>query len=135
MSDKVKPQAQEMSRDQLVRANFEAYRDLQWAKNLEPKFEQYDLNAEGIRHFRKEWNAHTEENDWAWWQKRVKNESDGKLKAEIAECLAEIKAIEACRPVLGPIEAVGRAFLKILNGDNGQPLAEPTQTEIRTRER
>ena len=61
MSDSLKGGAEkrEMSRDQLVRANFDAYSDLEWVKNLEPKFRQYHLDAEALRHYREAWNAHT----------------------------------------------------------------------------
>jgi len=135
MNDKVKTQTQEMSRDQLVRANFEAYRDLEWAKNMEPKFRRYDVNAEGMRHFRNEWNAHTEENDWTWWRKRVETQPDQQLKAEIAECMEEIKALQMRQSAHEPTQGVGRTFLQILSADDGMPSPEPGQTTIRLKER
>jgi hypothetical protein len=135
MNDKVKAQTQEMSRDQLVRAEFEAYRDLEWAKNLEPKFRRYHLDSEELRHYREAWNARTENRDWEWWQDHVKGWSNEKLMAEINECMQEIKALQMRQSAHEPTQGVGRTFLQILSADDGMPSPEPGQTTIRLKER
>ena len=51
MSDKakaVKP-GEGMTREQLVRAHFDAYSDLAWKEHLEPKFERSGLDADAMR--------------------------------------------------------------------------------------
>jgi hypothetical protein len=44
------------------------------------------------------------------------------------ECIEGIKALEMRQQTLDPIEALGRPYLKILDGDNGQPLTEPAHS-------
>jgi hypothetical protein len=138
MTEKVNPGAQkpEMSREQLVRANFEAYGDLVWAQN-EPKFrEEYHLDPEAMRRYREAWNAHSEKRDWEWWQRRVANQPDTELKAEIAECMAEIKAIERRLPARHQATTDGQTFHDILNraGDGERITPEPALTPTKERE-
>ena len=130
MSDRLKAGAEkrEMSRDQLVRANFDAYADLEWVKNLEPKFRQYHLDAGELQHYRAAWNAHTEKRDWEWWQDHVKGWSNEKLMAEIDECMQEIKAIEMRQGTLDRADTAGRSLKEILNSAAVQPSAEPART-------
>jgi hypothetical protein len=80
-------------RDKLIRANFDAYREHTWLKNLEPKLRAYDLHASEINDFRETWNRETEARDWNRWVEHVKGTPDAKLREEIAECKAEIDAI------------------------------------------
>jgi hypothetical protein len=82
-----------MDRDKLVRAHLDAYSDLTWAKELEPKFRQYNLDEAEMKEHREAWNRHTEARDWQWWLNHVKDTPDAKLREEIAECKAEIAAI------------------------------------------
>jgi hypothetical protein len=81
-----------MDRAELVRANFDAYSDLEWVTYLEPKFRQYDLSAAELKALREAWNRHTEARDWDWWQEHTKGRSDAELRKDIAECRAEITA-------------------------------------------
>jgi hypothetical protein len=136
MTEKVNPGAQkpEMSREQLVRANFEAYGDLVWAQN-EPKFREYHLDPESMRRYREAWNAHTEKRDWEWWQRRVANQPDTELKAEIAECMAEIKAIERRLPARDQADPSRQTFRDILYQTSGPPASDLTQTQTRSKDR
>lgn len=134
MSGKTKP-GEGMSRDQLVRANFDAYSDLAWKEILEPKLLRYDLDPDAMRDYRQQWNAYTEKRDWAWWQDHVAQEPDEQLKAEIAECQEKIETIDKQR---SPHERVyaQSAFQAILNGDalgNDRPL-DLTHAPTKTRE-
>ena len=138
MSDRLRAGAEkrEMSRDELVCAHFDAYSDLEWVKNLEPKFRRYHLDADELRHHREAWYAHTEKRDWEWWQDHVKGCSNEKLMAEIDECMAEIKSLEMRQ--LAPDEAAKtarRSLKEILNSDAVQPSAEPTHTQTKSKER
>jgi hypothetical protein len=65
----------------------------------------------------------------------VKELPRDKIKAELRECIEEIKALEMCNQTLDPIEALGRPYLKILGGDHGQPSAEPAHTQTKSKER
>jgi hypothetical protein len=135
MTDRVKSGAQklEMSREQLVRAHFDAYSDLVWAQSLEPKFTEYDLDPESMLRYRDQWNAHTEKRDWEWWQNHVKNWSNDKLKAEIAECMEEIKALGMRQPGRDQATTGGHTFHDIVNraGDGERSTPEPTLTKGR----
>lgn len=137
MTDKSKPVAakhgKEMSRDELIRAHFDAYSDLVWAKDLEPKFREYDLDADSMRHYREAWNAHTEKRDLDWWQDRVKNSSNDESKAEIAECKEEITALGMLQPGRDQATTGGQTFHDVVNraGDSERGTPEPTLTKGR----
>ena len=72
-------------REQLVRRNFEAYRDLTWIEDLEPKFRERGIGGNELQAFREEWNEHAELRDWPWWQerRRVLRATDSKTKSWI----------------------------------------------------
>jgi hypothetical protein len=89
-----------MDRHTLVRAHFDAYSDLLWATDLEPKFRQYDLSAAELKEYREAWNRHAEARDWDWWQETAKGMSEAELRKEIAECQAEIAALRKEGPGL-----------------------------------
>jgi len=124
----------ELSRHELVRAHFDAYGDLAWAQN-EPKFREYHLDPESMRRYREAWNAHTEKRDWEWWQRRVANQPDTELKAEIAECMAEIKAIERRLPARDQADPSRQTFRDILDQTSGPPASDLTQTQTRSKDR
>ncbi len=87
-----------MDRNQLIRANFNAYRDLTWVKELEPRFRPYRLSAAELKAYRDAWNRYTEARDWAWWLDNAKETSDATLRQEIAACKAEIDALRQQSP-------------------------------------
>jgi hypothetical protein len=107
-----------MTREQLVRAHFDGYRDLIWKEVLEPKFDDYDLNADSMRQYRQQWNAYTEKRDWAWWVQNAARMSNNELKSDIAECHDKIEAIDGRRLPPELRKRVQSAFQEILNGDN-----------------
>src|SRR5437016_11192218 len=53
-------------RDKLIRANFEAYRDLTWVETSEPRLREHGQDKASIEKHRQEWNEHTEREDWPW---------------------------------------------------------------------
>jgi hypothetical protein len=91
-------------REKLIRAHFDAYSDLAWAQELEPRFRPYNLDAATMNGYRDQWNRHTEARDWNWWVEHTKGSSDAKLRKEIAECKAEIEAVRKESP--GPKEGI-----------------------------
>ena len=122
-----------MTRQQLVRAHFDVFSDLAWAKDLEPKFRSCGLSADEMRPYRDQWNAYSEKRDWDWWQNHTKNRSDASLRAEIAERKAAIKALDTSRQASG--NSKHQAFQRILGSQSEQPAAEPTRTHVKTPER
>jgi hypothetical protein len=72
-------------RAQLVRRNFEAYRDLVWIEDLEPKFRERGVEGKELQSFREAWNEHAEIRDWAWWQQDSANRPSGRLEDEIMD--------------------------------------------------
>jgi hypothetical protein len=124
-----------MSRDQLVRAHFDSYSDLTWKQHLEPKFDDYDVDADSMRGYRQQWNAYTEKRDWAWWVQNTAQMSTDELKAEMAKCHEEIAAIDMRRSARDPAQTQS-AFQAILNGDSlgKDRLLELAPTRTKTRE-
>jgi hypothetical protein len=134
MSDKVtahKP-GEGMTREQLVRAHFDAYSDLTWKQYLEPKFDQYHLDADAMREYRRQWNAYTEKRDWAWWQDNVANDSNDKLQAEIASCRGKIEAIDMRRLTH---DIARSAFQAILSDDSLSDDRSPELAPVRAKTR
>jgi hypothetical protein len=134
MSDKakaVKP-GEGMSREQLVRAHFEAYNDLAWKEHLEPKFERSGLSADAMRDYRQQWNAYTEKRDWAWWQNEVANVSSDDLRAGMAKCQENIEAIDMRRLTR---DIARSAFQVILTGDSFSNDRSPELAPARTKTR
>src|SRR5262249_28403038 len=84
--------AMSMDRDELIRVHFDAYSDLVWVKDLEPKFKAARLDTAEMEEYREAWRGHTEARDWDWWLDKVKGMSNVELQREIAECRAEIDA-------------------------------------------
>jgi hypothetical protein len=72
-------------RDKLVRRHFEAYRDLTWFEELEPKFREQGVEGKQLQSFREAWNEHAEVRDWAWWQKETARTPSGRLEDEIMD--------------------------------------------------
>jgi hypothetical protein len=82
-----------MDRAKLIRAHFDAYDALIWAKDLEPKFLAEGVQGAELEDCRQSWTHYTEGRDWEWWQEHVKQFSDGELQDEIQECITETNAI------------------------------------------
>jgi hypothetical protein len=136
MSDKAKAAkpGEGMTREELVRAHFDAYSDLAWKRYLEPKFEQCDLDADSMRRYRQEWNAYTEKRDWAWWQNNIMNVSNDELKAEMAKRHQEIEAIDMRRSTRDRDDAQS-AFRAILSGDGLDKDSSLELAPVRTKTR
>ena len=82
-----------MDRDRLIRAHFEAMRDLTWAQVLEPKFQEHGVDAKEINAYRDAWNLHAERKDWAWWQQEAKGNSTAQMQDALMECIEQLNAI------------------------------------------
>lgn len=118
-----------MDRKKLVRAHFDAYSDLEWAKDLEPKFRAEGVDGAALVGCRKVWKSYSEDRDWGWWLDSTRKLSDAELKEEIQECRAEISVIVSKRQ-----EKNGQgAFQEILNGT--ADTEKETQEQSKTRER
>jgi hypothetical protein len=132
MIEREMPAAQkpEMSREQLVRAHFEAHCDLAWAEALGPKFNDYRMGANSMAQYRGAWNAFVKSRDWAWWQDEVKDSSNAELEKERTECLDKIKTLGAQPRQRDTAVPGGPAFHDILNREEsaGERRAEPMPT-------
>jgi|SRR5581483_12291988 len=80
-------------RDNLIRAHFEAHRDLTWAETLEPRFREQGVAGEALEALRQAWNKHVEKHDWAWWQENSKRSSNAELDYERMDCIEKLDAI------------------------------------------
>jgi len=111
-----------MDRDKLIGAHFDAYSDLVWVTNLEPKFKDAQLSAPEMEEYRQAWKGHTEARDWDWWQEKVKGMSDSELQREIAECHAEIASFRTST------ETDRERFKRIMEGKvEKQPVQQVTK--------
>src|SRR6266436_5074211 len=86
-----------MDRMKLIRAHFDAYSDLEWAKDLEPKFRAEGVDGAALDGRRKVWNSYSQDRDWGWWLDSTRKLSNAELKEEIQECRAEISVIVSKR--------------------------------------
>jgi hypothetical protein len=138
MIDREEParQSQEMNKDELIRAHFEAHRDLAWAEVLGPKFNDYGLGGNSMTQYRGAWNAFVEAKDWAWWQNEVKNSPNAKLEKERTECIDKIKTLATRPRQRDRAMSGGPAFHDILNREENapEPRAELMQTLIKGKE-
>jgi hypothetical protein len=82
-----------MSREELVRAHFEAFAELTWAKELKPKIRKRGADEAKMESLRTQWMRHTEQRDWGWWQEEVKQFSNNELQAGIRKCESKMDAI------------------------------------------
>src|SRR5262249_35849823 len=72
-------------RNILVRRNFEAYRDLTWFEQLEPKYRERGIEGRELQAIREAWNEHVDKRDWAWWQEKSAGESSSQLEDQIMD--------------------------------------------------
>jgi len=122
-------------RNKLIRANFEAYRDLTWAEVLEPRFRERGLDAAAIKDFRQAWNEHAEIKDWPWWQNDAKRHSNEELDSDRVECLEKLDALEKLQKQRDQASAVQTTFQDILNGASANEESPPKHTNDRQHER
>lgn len=81
------------TRNDLIRAHFEAMRDITWVQTLEPDFTAQGVDAAGMKDLRELWNQHSEERDWPWWQQAAKAHSNAELHTMLADCIEKLNAL------------------------------------------
>jgi hypothetical protein len=84
-------------RDGLIRASFEAQRDLTWAENVEPQLKDRGLDAASISSYRLTWNDRMEKNDWVRWQKESERFSNAVLDDKRMDCVDRLDALGCLR--------------------------------------
>jgi len=120
-----------MDRRELIRAHFDAYRSLTWAKELEPKFRAEGTAGAELDSWRQSWNQFSEKRDWEWWLEKTAKLSNAELQKEIAECKNAINAIGLKRQ-----EKTGQnGFQQILNGSRPAERQQDGQSQTRVRGR
>jgi hypothetical protein len=135
MNDKLKSGAQEpyMTRSQLVRAHFELYRDLYWSQEMEPKLRELNSSPDAMRHYRQAWDVFIEARDWQHWREdETRRCSNEELRAEIGVFKAELKSLDMRRTAHERADTGHPSFGDILNGNIGQPAAEPAHAQTRS---
>jgi hypothetical protein len=124
-------------RDELIRAHFEAYRDLEWFETLEPRFREHGVDAGSMNVFRAAWNDYVQARDWDWWKDETKHMSNEELDDERMDCLDKLDALgmlqwERNRATKGEI-----TFQDVLDAipNAEDPKREQTQTRGKGRKR
>jgi hypothetical protein len=84
-----------MDRNKLICAHFDAYYDLVWVTNQEPKCRDAQLDAAEMEEYRDAWRAYIEARNWDQWQEKVKGMTDAELQRDIAECHAEMASFRS----------------------------------------
>jgi len=115
-----------MDRNKLICAHFDAYSDLAWVTNVEPKYKAALWDAGEIELFRQAWQANTEARDWDRWQEMVKGMTDAELQRDIAECHAQIDAFRK------GLTTDRERFRRIMESKDDRP---PAQEAIKDRGR
>ncbi len=111
-----------MDRTKLICAHFDAYSDLVWVTNQEPKFKNAHLDAAEMEEYREAWKGLIEGRDWDWWQGTVKGMTDAELQRDIAECHAEIASFRT------RTEPDHERFKRIMDGKyENKPKQQATQ--------
>jgi len=88
-------------RKALIRAHFEAYRDLAWTENLLPRFEKYGVSAIRLETYREAWNRHAEQRDWAAWQEESGKYSNERLQDMLMDYVEKLDALGMLRRQVG----------------------------------
>ncbi len=84
-------------RDGLIRASFEAQRDLTWAEKVEPQLKFRGLDAASISSYRQAWNDRMEKSDWVRWQKESQRFSNAVLDDMRMDCVDRLDALGCLR--------------------------------------
>jgi len=85
------------AREQLVRRHFEAYRDLTWFEELEPKFREQGIDGKQLQSFREAWNERAEIRDWEWWRKETALKPSERLEDEIMDITDRLDQLGSLR--------------------------------------
>jgi hypothetical protein len=122
------------SRDELIRADFEAYRDLTWWETLEPRFREQGIDASAMAGFREAWNRHAENRDWAWWQNEAKHYSDAELDGMRKDCIELLDAIGVLQSRRDKAAREQEAFRQVLSGTRKKEEKPQEQSKDKGRE-
>jgi hypothetical protein len=90
----------ENRREQLVRREFEAMRELTWLEQLEPKCREEGMDTEQIKIVREPWDQFSEARDWGWWLEESARDSEEKIQASIKEIVERIENLTQYRQTL-----------------------------------
>ena len=122
-----------MERDKLIRAHFEASRDLTWAQILEPKFRERGVDAVEMKGYREAWNLHVERRDWGWWENEVKSYSTADLQDMLADCIEKLDALGMLQWRRDKSEA--EDFRRVLNASPEKGAEEEEKQQERSKGR
>jgi hypothetical protein len=67
-------------RDELIRAVFEARRDVKWWEGVEPQLRDNGFDADSINICREAWNEKMEKDNWGRWQTEATRFSNAVLE-------------------------------------------------------
>ncbi len=121
-------------RDELIRAHFEAHRDLRWAEKVEPQFKDRGLDAASISAYRQAWNDQMEMTDWARWQKESQRFSNAVLDDKRMDCIDRLDALGMLQWQRDKAASERENFQQILNGTPGREEKPQEQSRDQGRE-
>jgi hypothetical protein len=114
----------------LIRAHFEAYRDLAWTQNFLPRFEKYGVRGTRLEDYRQTWNRHAEQCDWARWQEESDKYPNERLQDMLMDYIETLDALGMPRWQIGQ-----RRYGDILNDMASKDKERPELSITRENER
>jgi hypothetical protein len=126
-----------MNRNEVIRAQFDAYSDLVWVEDLLPKLQRYGIEGEQLNNYREAWYRRTFARDWEWWQEESKKSSTQELRDDLADIARKLDALGVeqwwKRKGTHDVNKVQEILDSVTNGK--APEQEQTRTQERGRKR
>jgi hypothetical protein len=88
-------------RKDLIRAQFEGYRDLAWTENFLPRFERYGVSGTRLETYHEAWVRHAEERDWRAWQEESEKYPIERLQDMLMDYVEKLDALGMPRRQIG----------------------------------
>jgi hypothetical protein len=121
-------------RDELIRAHFEAHRELTWAEMVEPRLREQGVGGEQLASYREQWNQHFEKRDWGWWQNEAKRFSNAVLDDMRMDCLDKLDMLGMLQWQRNKAASEQDRFQQVLNGTLDKEVQPPEQARDKGRE-
>jgi hypothetical protein len=88
-------------RKALIRAHFEAFRDLAWTENFLPRFEMYGVSATRLETYREAWDRCADGRDWGRWQAESEKYPNERLPDMVMDYIETLDALGMPRWQIG----------------------------------
>jgi hypothetical protein len=120
-------------RKALIRAHFEAYRDLAWTENFLPRFEKYGVRGTRLEDYRQAWHRCAEQRDWGRWQEESAKYPNERLQDILMDYIETLDALGMPRRQIGQrrygdiLDDMARTKSGRSNQSSGKPEGKDTQ--------